>query len=81
MLRLLRRYPSAPAVRKASESKIGKIIIPGSMGRNTPETVRRIKEAAESSVGTSSMSKELVLRQTFGGDYHGAAGAMPGDDA
>jgi len=66
MLRLLSRYPSAEAIRKASVTSISKIIIPGSYGKNTLETVRRIKEAAETSVGTSSRTKEMVLKQKAG---------------
>ena len=63
MLRLLSRYPSAQAIRKASSLKISKLLIPGSMGKNTPETVKRIRDAAKTSVGTTSTTKEMVIRQ------------------
>jgi transposase len=63
MLRLLREYPSAYAIRNTKRSKIAKILIPGSMGKQTPESVDRIRKAAETSIGTSSPTRELILKQ------------------
>jgi len=63
ILRLLMKYPSAHAVRKARSAAIGKQIIPGSYGKMTAETVSLIKEAAAGSVGTMSFTKEVVIRQ------------------
>lgn len=63
VLRLLVKYPSAQAVRKARSTDIGKRIIPGSYGKMTAETVGTIKEAAKKSVGTASFTKEVVIMQ------------------
>jgi transposase len=63
MLRLLREYPSAYAIRNAKKTKIAKILIPGSMGKQTVESVDRIRKAAETSIGTSSPTRELIIRQ------------------
>jgi transposase len=63
MLRLLCQYPSAASIRQAKRSKIAKILIPGSYGKQTRASVERILKAAEGSVGTSSPTKEIILRQ------------------
>lgn len=63
VLKLLVKYPSAHAVRKARIAAIGKQIMPGSYGKMTAETVGRIKEAAKRSVGTASFTKEVVIKQ------------------
>ncbi len=63
ILRLLRHYPSADSIKRASHSDISKIIIPGSMGKNTAATVESIKKAAEMSVGTNSFSREMIIKQ------------------
>jgi transposase len=63
MLRLLCQYPSAASIREAKRSKIAKILIPGSYGKQTPGSVDRILKAAQVSVGTSSATKEIILRQ------------------
>lgn len=63
MLRLLREYPSAHAIRSAKRSKIATILIPGSMGKQTVASVDRIRRAAEISIGTSSPTKEIILKQ------------------
>jgi hypothetical protein len=62
-LRLLVEHASAQAVKKAKISDIGKLIIPGSMGRNTLKNAHDIKEAAKSSIGTASFTKEIVIKQ------------------
>ena len=63
MLRLLCQYPSAASIKQAKRSKIAKILIPGSYGKQTDESVERIVKAAQVSVGTSSATKEIILRQ------------------
>ena len=63
ILRLLRQYPSAYAIRKAKRTKVAKILIPGSYGKQTDESVERIRKAAETSIGTTSPAKELILKQ------------------
>ena len=63
MLRLLCQYPSAASIKQAKRSKIAKILIPGSYGKQTPASVERILKAAQVSVGTSSATKEIILRQ------------------
>jgi transposase len=63
MLRLLCQYPSAASIKRAKRSKIAKILIPGSYGKQTDASVDRILKAAQVSVGTSSATKEIILRQ------------------
>jgi len=63
MLRLLCHYPSAASMKQAKRSKIAKILIPGSYGKQTRASVERILKAAEGSIGTSSPTKEIILRQ------------------
>ncbi len=63
MLRLLCQYPSAASMKQAKRSKIAKILIPGSYGKQTDASVERIVKAAQVSVGTSSVTKEIILRQ------------------
>ena len=63
MLRLLCHYPSAASIKQAKRSKIAKILIPGSYGKQTDASVDRILKAAQVSVGTSSTTKEIILRQ------------------
>ncbi|MBC8456877.1 MAG: IS110 family transposase [Deltaproteobacteria bacterium] len=63
ILRLLCQYPSAYAIRKAKRTKIAKILIPGSYGKQTDESVERIRKAAETSIGTTSPMKEVILKQ------------------
>jgi transposase len=63
MLRLLQHYPSAYAIRKAKRTKIAKVLIQGSYGKQDDESVQRIKEGAERSIGTTSPAKEVILKQ------------------
>jgi len=63
MLRLLCHYPSAEAIRKAKRSKIAKILIPGSYGQQTDESVDAIIKAAATSIGTASPAKEVIIKQ------------------
>lgn len=63
MLRLLCQYPSAASIRQARRSKIAKILIPGSYGKQTDASVDRIIKAAGTSIGTTSSAKETILKQ------------------
>ena len=63
MLRLLCQYPSAASIRQAKRSKIARILIPGSYGKQTDASVERIVKAAETSIGTASSAKEIILKQ------------------
>ena len=63
MLRLLCQYPSAASMKQAKRSRIAKILIPGSYGKQTDASVDRILKAAQGSIGTSSATKEIILKQ------------------
>lgn len=63
MLRFLCHYPSAYAIRNAKRSKIAKVLIPGSYGKQTEESVNAIRKTAKISIGTTSSTKKLVLKQ------------------
>ncbi len=63
MLRLLCHYPSAESIRKAKRAKIAKILIPGSYGKQTEESVGAIIKAAATSIGTASPAKEMIIKQ------------------
>jgi transposase len=63
MLRLLCHYPSAESIRKAKRAKIAKILIPGSYGKQTDESVGAIIKAAATSIGTASPAKEMIIKQ------------------
>ncbi len=63
MLRLLCQYPSAASMRQVKRFQIAKILIPGSYGKQTTASVDRILKAAQVSVGTSSPTREIILKQ------------------
>ena len=63
MLRLLCHYPSAILIRQVKRSQIAKLLIPGSYGKQTDASVDRILKAAQGSIGTSSATKEIILKQ------------------
>jgi transposase len=63
MLRLLCHYPSAESIRKAKRAKIAKILIPGSYGQQTDESVDTIIKTAATSIGTASPAKEMIIKQ------------------
>jgi len=63
MLRLISHYPSAKAIRKAKRSKIAAILIPGTYGKQTAESVDAIIKAAATSIGTASPAKEMLIKQ------------------
>jgi transposase len=63
MLRLLSQYPSASAIKSTRRTKIARALIPGSYGKQTDESVDAIRNAAKTSIGIVSHTKEIVLKQ------------------
>jgi len=63
VLQLLSRFPSAHAIVQADPAEITQLLIDHSMGRNSATTTQAIIQAARSSVGTTSPSRELILKQ------------------
>ena len=63
MLRMLSHYPSAASVRQAKRANIANLLIPGSYGKQTDVSVKRIMEAAATSIGTTSTAREIILKQ------------------
>ena len=63
MLRLLREYPSAASIRQAKRASIARLLITGSYGKQTDASVRKIIEAARTSIGTASPAKGIILKQ------------------
>jgi transposase len=63
LLRLLSQYPSASAIRSTRRSQIAKALIPGSYGKQTDKSVDAIRNAAKTSIGIVSHTKEIVLKQ------------------
>ena len=50
-------------LRQLKHSQIAKILIPGSYGKQTETSVKRIIKAAEGSIGRASLAKEIILKQ------------------
>jgi transposase len=63
ILKLVSRFPSAQAIVQADPAEINQLLMDHSMGRNSATTTQAIIEAARSSVGTTSPSRELILKQ------------------
>ncbi len=63
VLQLLSRFPSAHAIVQADPAEVTQLLIDHSMGKNTAKTTQAIIQAARSSVGTTSPSRELILKQ------------------
>jgi transposase len=63
ILQLLSRFPSAQAIVQADPAEITRLLMDHSMGRNSATTTQAIIQAARSSVGTTSPSRELILKQ------------------
>ena len=63
ILQLIRRFPSAHAIVQADPAEISQLLIEHSMGRNSTATTQAIIQAARTSVGTTSPSRELILKQ------------------
>jgi transposase len=63
ILKLLSRFPSAHSIVQADPEEITQLLIDHSMGKNTSKTTQAIIQAARCSVGTTSPSRELILKQ------------------
>jgi len=63
ILKLLSRFPSADTIAKADPAEVTQLLIDHSMGKNTAKTTQAIIQAARSSVGMTSPSRELILKQ------------------
>jgi len=63
ILQLVNRFPSAHAIAQADPAEINQLLVDHSMGRNSTKTTQAIVQAARSSVGTTSPSRELILKQ------------------
>jgi transposase len=63
ILKLLSRFPSAQAIVQVDPAEITQLLIDHSMGRNAAKVTEAIIHAARSSVGTTSSSRELILKQ------------------
>jgi transposase len=63
ILKLLSRFPSAHSIVQADPEEITQLLIDHSMGKNTSMTTQAIIQAARCSVGTTSPSRELILKQ------------------
>ncbi len=63
VLRLLCDYPSAHALRQGNRSDIAKVLKGSSRGKNSVALVDEIIEAAHSSIGTVSLTKEVIVKQ------------------
>ena len=63
ILQLLSRFPSAHAIAQADPAEITQLLIDHSMGRNAGKTTEAIIQAAHSSIGTTSPSRDLILKQ------------------
>jgi len=63
ILKLVSRFPSAHAIAQADPAEINQLLVDHSMGRNSAKTTQAIIQAALSSVGTTSPSRELILKQ------------------
>jgi transposase len=63
ILQLLSRFPSAHAIVQADPAEITQLLIDHSMGRNAGKTTEAIIQAAHSSIGTTSPSRDLILKQ------------------
>ncbi len=63
ILQLLIRFPSAEALKNATVEEIASIAVSRSWGRKSKAWVETLMAAASSSIGVSSLAKELVLKQ------------------
>jgi transposase len=62
-LRLLTQFPSAHAIREAGYDAVATIVMPHSRGRKSAASVKTLMDAATTSVGVASPSKDLILTQ------------------
>jgi transposase len=63
ILQLLIRFPSADALRKADVDAVAAIVVPRSWGKKSRTCVETLMTTATSSIGVSSVAKELILTQ------------------
>ena len=63
ILKLVSHFPSAHAISQADPAEINQLLLDHSMERNSAQTTQTITQAARSSVGTTSPSRELILKQ------------------
>lgn len=63
MLKLLSRFPSAKSIVQADPAEINQLLVDHSMGGNSAKTTQAIIQAARSSIGTTTPSRELILKQ------------------
>ncbi len=62
-LRLLTQFPSAHAIREAGYDAVADAVISRSRGRKSAASVKTLMDAATTSVGVASSSKDLILTQ------------------
>jgi transposase len=63
ILKLLKQYPSAVALRDADLGQLSQMLIADSYGHKREAFAAELIKAARSSVGTNSSAKEIILRQ------------------
>ncbi len=63
MLKLIRQYPSAAALRDADIGRISEMLISDSYGHKGEAFAAGLVKAAQKSIGTSSSVKEMILKQ------------------
>jgi transposase len=63
ILQLMSRFPSAHAIVQADPAEISQLLVDYSMGRNSAAATQAIIQAAHTSIGTTSPSRELILKQ------------------
>jgi transposase len=63
MLKLIRQYPSAAALRDADHGQLSQSLISDSYGHKREAFASELIEAARMSVGTNSPVKEMILKQ------------------
>ncbi len=62
-LRLLMYFPSAHAIREAGYAAVADIVLTRSRGRKSAASVRVLMDAAASSVGVTSLVKDMIVKQ------------------
>ncbi len=62
-LRLLTQFPSAHAIREAGYDAVANVVISRSRGRKPATSVQTLMDTATASVGVTSSSKDLILKQ------------------
>jgi transposase len=70
ILKLLQQYPSAFALRDADLSKLSQMLIADSYGHKREAFAAGLIKAAQSSIGTNSPAKEMILKQKIALLFH-----------